>query len=116
MRISDWSSDVCSSDLVLDVRAEIEDQARAHGVVVDVVVVTRTNARNIVQIPVPALMIDGNAKACTVRQRRVENTLEATHAEVAGGTLEITAEFRRRLFRHQQHRAAGRVAAKQRAR
>src|SRR3546814_12081253 len=60
-------------------------------------------------------MIDGNAKACTVRQRRVENTLEATHAEVAGGTLEITAEFRRRLFRHQQHRAAGRVAAKQRA-
>src|SRR3546814_15822001 len=60
-------------------------------------------------------MIDGNAKACTVRQRRVENTLEATHAEVAGGTLEITAEFRRRLFRHQQHRAAGRVAATQRA-
>src|SRR3546814_18226510 len=91
MRISDWSSDVCSSDLVLDVRAEIEDQARAHGVVVDVVVVTRTNDRNIVQIPVPALMIDGNAKACTVRQRRVENTLEATHAEVAGGTLEINA-------------------------
>src|SRR3546814_9451075 len=98
MGISDWSSDVCSADLagriaadqllnaavgvrlavrgdgvVLDVRAEIEDQARAHGVVVDVVVVTRTNARNIVQTPVPALMIDGNAKACTVRQRRVEN-------------------------------------------
>src|SRR3546814_5787134 len=30
MRISDWSSDVCSSDLDADVHAEVERQAQRH--------------------------------------------------------------------------------------
>jgi hypothetical protein len=109
------SESVDDDRVVLDVVRQIEHQARAQRGIADVVEMIRADTGDVVLITLAELLVDAQAHARPVAQRRVDDRLRTPQVIIAPGLLGVAFEGIGRLAWHQQHRTAGRVAAEQRA-
>ncbi len=101
--------------VVFEIRSQLGDHAEPRGDVIGIVEILRADRRLVVEVSPALHVIDAEPDLERFGQRHVDHALHAPHVVVAGRTLEIALELAGRPVRHQQHRAAGGVAAEQRA-
>src|SRR3546814_19386841 len=92
MRISDWSADVCSSDLILQRVVRLPQQADATALARH-----RAEMPAVIEILLPAVLMDditGDAQQQRViEQRHIDGALALGQAVVAAAPRRVTAEL-----------------------
>ncbi len=101
--------------VVFQRRRQLDRNARAIGGVVDVGEILRSDAARVLDEAVAGLTVDAEPHAGGRAERDVQYALQPLHVVVAGGRLHIAFELIRGALRHEEHRAARRVATEQRA-
>src|SRR6202012_2278252 len=96
--------------VVLEIRGDVDHQTGARCGVPNIPKMAGTDARDVIQIAIGALMVDTKAQANVVIERRIQHCLSAPHAVVTYRTLDVTPEFTRRLPRYEQNGATRRIA------
>src|SRR3546814_7661580 len=74
---------------------------------------TGADAGDVGEMSVALVAVDAGAQLECIGYRHVHDRLQTVRIEVAAATFNVAFEIIGRLLRHDQHRAAGRVAAEQ---
>jgi len=115
MRLKVALSRPISSPEVFEVGREIANDAQACGDVVGIPEILRSDSRLVVEITIALLPVDAETNPERICERHVQHGLHAPQVVITNRTFDIAFKLLGRLLGHQNDRAAGGVAAEQRA-